>query len=93
MSSGQRTPILAFNEDNVSAMPNGAGNFILFNRSKQVIYVGTATGFNLQDKMREHLEAGNMLDAKFFQAIMHTTGADARNESMRLISEFKPKYN
>ena len=87
---GARKP---FSDKNVSDVPDQSGVYNFINQAGQIVYTGSAGAGRLQDRLREHLLAGDIPGATRFQIRPTSSTAEARKVEQQLIKRNQPRHN
>jgi len=77
--------------ENVVATPAVKGVYLILNRFQRVQYVGKSN--NLSRRLMEHLNTGDVGDARRFMAYQTRTEHSAEALERRLIRKYCPPYN
>lgn len=87
---GARRP---FSSKNVGDVPDQSGVYNLINRVGDVVYTGSAAAGRLQERLKEHLRAGDVPGATQFQIRPTRSTAEARTVEGQLIRRNQPRHN
>ena len=80
-----------FGPQNVSELPQVKGVYLVLDRYGRVQYVGKSN--NLQRRLMEHLNDGDIRDARHFTAYQTRTDGAATSLEKKLIRRHCPPYN
>ncbi len=82
-----------FNKTNLEKVPEQSGVYKLSNKKGEIQYIGLAGAGRLQERLKEHLNEGDIKGSAQFQILKTNSGREAASLEKKLIKLVNPKQN
>jgi len=81
-----------FNQTNLQDVPDQSGIYLVRNRKGDCQYVGSAGAGRLAERLKDHLNEGDIPGAHSFQIRTTTSENEARKLEKEYKRRYKPRY-